>query len=185
MSPIHSGSPSDPCSHHIFNKASATIAPQLCKVINISFETATYPKSWKHAEINPLLKKPMTDLRDLKNFCPISALPFPAKVIEKIVNRQLTHYLEENNILDPSQSGFRSNHSTETALIAATDDIRVLLDNGETAALILLDLSAAFDTICHHTLRTHLHNAEIRDKALEGTTSFLSGRTRSVCLPSF
>ncbi|KAJ1099932.1 hypothetical protein NDU88_005025 [Pleurodeles waltl] len=138
-----------------------------------------------HAEINPLLKKPMADPRDLKNFRPISLLPFPAKVIEKIVNRQLTHYLKENNILDPSQSGFRSKHSTKTALIAATDDIRALLDNGETTALILLDLSAAFNTICHRTLRTCLHNAGIWDKAVEWTISFLFGRTQSVRLPPF
>ncbi|KAJ1118565.1 hypothetical protein NDU88_006756, partial [Pleurodeles waltl] len=75
------------------------------------------------------------------NFRPISLLPFPAKVIEKAVNKQLTNFLEDNNLLDPSQSGFRANHSTETALIAVTDDIRTLMDNGETTALILLDLS--------------------------------------------
>lgn len=133
MNTIHSGSPADPCPHHIFNKASSIIAPQLCKMFNSSFETATFPESWKHAEINALLKKPKADPKDLKNFRLISLLPFPVKVIEKIVNRQLTQFLEENNTLDSPQSGFRSNHSTETALIAATDDIRALLDNGKTA----------------------------------------------------
>ncbi|KAJ1151658.1 hypothetical protein NDU88_004438 [Pleurodeles waltl] len=68
MSTIHSGSPSDPWPHHIFNKASATIEPCLRKVINISFETATFPESWNHAEINALLEKPKVDPRDLKNF---------------------------------------------------------------------------------------------------------------------
>ncbi|KAJ1214661.1 hypothetical protein NDU88_002279 [Pleurodeles waltl] len=185
MNSIHSGSPSDPCPHHVFNKASATIAPHLRKTINCSFETATFPESWKHAEINALLKKPKADPKDLKNFRPISLLPFPAKVTEKIVNKQLTRYLEVNNILDPSQSGFRSNQSTETALIAATDDIRTLMDKGETAALILLDLSAAFDTVCHRTLSARLHDAGIQEKALAWTTSFLSGRTQSVRLPPF
>ncbi|KAJ1108301.1 hypothetical protein NDU88_005677, partial [Pleurodeles waltl] len=55
-------------------------------------------------------------------------------------------------------SGFRKNHSTETALIAATNDIRSRLDKGEAVALILLDLSAAFDHVCHHTLRTRRWN---------------------------
>ncbi|KAJ1184771.1 hypothetical protein NDU88_001574 [Pleurodeles waltl] len=107
MNSIHSGSPSDPCPHHIFNKADTAIAPHLRKIINISFETARFPENWKYAEINALLKKPKADPKDLKNFRPISLLPFPAKVIEKIVNTQLTQYLEDNNILDPSQSGFR------------------------------------------------------------------------------
>ncbi|KAJ1200292.1 hypothetical protein NDU88_004116 [Pleurodeles waltl] len=185
MNSIHSGSPSDPCPHHVYNKANSTIAPQLRKIINLSFETATFPDSWKHADIQTLLKKPKADPNDLKNFRPISLLPFPAKVIEKIVNTQLTHYLEDNSILDTSQSGFRRNHSTETALLAAKDDIRQQMDNSETSALILLDLSAAFDTVCHRTLLTCLHEAGIQDKALNWISSFLSGRTQRVRLSPF
>ncbi|KAJ1193120.1 hypothetical protein NDU88_002425 [Pleurodeles waltl] len=60
-----------------------------------------------------------------------------------------------------------------------------MLDEGETAALILLDLSAPFDTACHHTLRTCLHNAGIHDKALDCISSFLAGRTQRVHLPPF
>ncbi|KAJ1115161.1 hypothetical protein NDU88_003387 [Pleurodeles waltl] len=89
MSTIHSGSPSEPCPHHVFNKVNPIIAPQLFMIINSSFETATFPESWKHAEVNALLKKPKADPEDLKNYRPISLLPFPAKVIEKIVNGQL------------------------------------------------------------------------------------------------
>ncbi|KAJ1171165.1 hypothetical protein NDU88_003036 [Pleurodeles waltl] len=166
MNSIHSGSPTDPCPHHIFNKADSIIAPQLRKIINASFETGTFPESWKHADINALLKKPKADPKDLKNFRPISLLPYPAKVAEKIVNLQLTRHIEDNNVLDPSQTGFRCNHSTETALIAATDDIRRQLDHAETSALILLDLSAAFDTVCHRTLLSRLQEAGLQEKAL-------------------
>ncbi|KAJ1163585.1 hypothetical protein NDU88_004042 [Pleurodeles waltl] len=178
MNTIHSGSPSDPCPRHILNKASSIIAPQLRKIINRCFESATFPESWKHAEINALLKKPRVDPKDLKNFQPSSLLPLPAKVIEKAVNRQLSRFLEENCTLDPSQSGFHSNHNTETALIAATNDIRTILGNGETMALILLDLSATFNTVCHHTLRSRLSNAGICDRTLDWVTSFLTGRTQ-------
>ncbi|KAJ1091870.1 hypothetical protein NDU88_004984 [Pleurodeles waltl] len=144
-----------------------------------------HPLRWKHAEVNALLKKPTADPSDLKNFRPISLLPFPAKVIEKTVNKQLTNFLEDNNLLDPSQSGFRVNHSTETALISVTDDIRTLMDNGETVALILLDLSAAFDTVCHRTLITHLRSTGIQGQALDWITSFLSNRSQRVYLPPF
>ncbi|KAJ1134487.1 hypothetical protein NDU88_000938 [Pleurodeles waltl] len=185
MNSIHSGSPSDPCPHHIFNKADNIIAPHLRDIINASFTTATFPENWKHAELNALLKKPTADPTELKNFRPISLLPFPTKVIEKIVNAQLTTALETNDSLDPSQFGFRANHSTETALIAATNDIRSLTDKGETVALILLDLSAAFNTVCHRTLIRRLSNAGIRGKALEWIISFLSGRTQRVRLPPF
>ncbi|KAJ1209769.1 hypothetical protein NDU88_005142 [Pleurodeles waltl] len=112
MASIHSGSPSDPCPHHIFNKASMIIAPHLCNTINSSFESATFAERWKHAEANTLLKKPEAEPDDPKNYLPISLLPFPAKVIEKIVNSQLSRFLEDNKALYTSQSGFRKNHST-------------------------------------------------------------------------
>ncbi|KAJ1124555.1 hypothetical protein NDU88_003006 [Pleurodeles waltl] len=170
MNSIHSGAPSDPCPHFIFNKADDIIASHLQTIINSSFASATFPESWKHAEVNALLKKPTADPSDLKNFRPISLLPFPAKVIEKTVNKQLTNFLVDNSLLDPSQSGFRANHSTETALISVTDDIRTLMDNGETAALILLDLSAAFDTVCHRTLISRLRSTGIQGQALDWIT---------------
>ncbi|KAJ1110543.1 hypothetical protein NDU88_007894 [Pleurodeles waltl] len=185
MNSIHSGAPSDPCPHFIFNKADNIIAPHLQTVINSSFSSATFPEFWKHAEVNALLKKPTADPSDLKNIRPISLLPFPAKVIEKTVNKQLTTFLEDNNLLDPSQTGFRTNHSTETALISVTDDIRTLMDNGETVALILLDLSAAFDTVCHRTLITRLRSTGIQDQALDWIASFLVNRSRRVYLPPF
>ncbi|KAJ1184067.1 hypothetical protein NDU88_000877 [Pleurodeles waltl] len=185
MASIHFGSPSDNCPHHIFNNANIIIAPHLCKTINSSFKSANFPESWKHAEVNSLLKKPTADPFDPKNYRLISLLPFPAKLIKKIVNSQLSRFLEDSKSLDTSQSGFRKHRSTENALIAATDDIRTMLDKGETAALILLDLSTAFDTVCHHSLCTRLPNAGIRDKALDWISSFLSGRTQSVHLPPF
>ncbi|KAJ1168675.1 hypothetical protein NDU88_000592 [Pleurodeles waltl] len=178
MNSIHSGAPSDPCPHFIFNKAGDIIALHLQTVINSSFSSATFPECWKHAEVNALLKKSTADPSDLKNFRPISLLPFPAKVIEKTVNKQLTTFLEDNNLLDPSQTGFRTNHSTETALISVTDDIRTLMDNGETVALILLDLSAAFDTVCHRTLITRLRSTGIQGQALDWIASFLSNRSQ-------
>ena len=107
--------------------------------------------------MKPLLKKPPADPRDFKNIRPFSLLPFLAKALGKAINIQVTKHLETNNLLDPSQSTFRADHSTETALIAATDDIRMLLDRGETAALILLDLSVSFNTVSHHTLINRLH----------------------------
>ncbi|KAJ1213667.1 hypothetical protein NDU88_001299 [Pleurodeles waltl] len=185
MNSIHSGAPSDPCPHFIFNKADDIIAPHLQAIINSSFSSATFPECWKHAEVNPLLKKPTADPSDLKNFRPISLLLFPAKVIKKTVNKQLTTFLEDSNLLDPSETGFRTNHSTETALISVTDDISTLMDNGETVALILLDLSAAFDTVCHHTLITRLRSTGIQGQALDWIASFLSNQSQRVYLPPF
>ncbi|KAJ1093374.1 hypothetical protein NDU88_006475 [Pleurodeles waltl] len=59
------------------------------------------------------------------------------------------------------------------------------MDNGETSALILLNLSAAFDTVCHRTLESRPHETGIQGKALDWIVAFLSGRTQRVRLPPF
>jgi hypothetical protein len=69
-----------------------------------------------------------------------------------MVARQLLSYLNDNNLLPSLQSGFRSGHSTETAVLHVLSDILAAVDRGEFAALVLLDLSAAFDTVDHHIL---------------------------------
>ena len=72
--------------------------------------------------MNPLLKKPSADPGELKNYRPISLLPFLAKVTEKAITIQPTIHLENHDLLDSSQSGFRAKRSTETALVTAMDD---------------------------------------------------------------
>ncbi len=67
--------------------------------------------------VHPLLKKANLDPADFNNYRPISKLPFLSEVLKKAVLNQLSPYLVENNILDPIQSGFRSKHSNESALL--------------------------------------------------------------------
>lgn len=72
------------------------------------------------------------------------------------MNGQLSAFLQSNSLLDTSQFGFRADHSTELALIKSTEEIREALDQGGAAILIMLDLSAAFDTVHHDVLMDHL-----------------------------
>ncbi len=85
-------------------------------------------------------------------------LPFIGKIIEKVVFNQLNNYLNSNGYLDNFQSGFRVHHSTETALIKIINDICVKSDSGKISVLVLLDLSAAFDTIDPNILLDRLEN---------------------------
>ncbi len=66
---------------------------------------------------NPLLKKNNLDPSVINNYRPISNLPFLSKILENVVCKQLDEYLSTRDIYDTYQSGFRANHSTETALI--------------------------------------------------------------------
>ena len=75
-----------------------------------------------------------------------------SKLFERVVSRQLMDYLQLHHLLPPLQSGFRAGHSTETAVLHVLSDILAAVDAGDMAALVLLDLSAAFDTVDHSIL---------------------------------
>uniref|UniRef100_A0A3Q3IT75 Reverse transcriptase domain-containing protein n=1 Tax=Monopterus albus TaxID=43700 RepID=A0A3Q3IT75_MONAL len=115
------------------------------------------------------------------NFRPISNLPFLSKVLEKIVYAQLLAFLDEHNILETFQSGFKTQHSTESALVKVLNDIFLATDSGNCVVLVLLDLTAAFDTVDHNILISRLeHWVGIRGIALEWFRSYL--KDRSFCV---
>ena len=105
---------------------------------------------FKEAFITPVMKKPGLDAADTSSYRPISNLPVLSKLLERLVVRQLhaDADLSSADLLPSLQSGFRQGHSTETAVLRVLSDIQAV-DRSDTAALILLDLSAAFDTVDH------------------------------------
>ena len=135
------------------------------------------------ALVKPLLKKPNLDNTDLHNYRPISNLPFLSKLLEKTVFNQLSNHLINNNILDKFQSGFRSQHSTETALLKVVSDLRLASNANKVSVLMLLDLSSAFDTIDHCILIDRLEKwVGLSGSALKWFTSYLAERQFSVSL---
>ncbi len=149
----------------------------LLEVVNTSLLSGTFPNSLKTAVVKPLLKKSNLDNTMLSNYRPISNLPFIGKIIEKVVFNQLNKYLNSNGFLDNFQSGFRVHHSTETALIKIINDIRFNSDSGKISVLVLLDLSAAFDTVDHNILLERLENwVGLSGMALKWFRSYLEGR---------
>uniref|UniRef100_A0A8C7E7H9 Reverse transcriptase domain-containing protein n=1 Tax=Naja naja TaxID=35670 RepID=A0A8C7E7H9_NAJNA len=97
-----------------------------------------------------------------------------------MVARQLPGFLEEADYLDPYQSGFQPRYSTETALVTLVDDLWRARDRGYSSVLVLLDLSAAFDTIDHGILLQRLRGLGVGGTVLQWFSSYLSGRSQSV-----
>ncbi len=93
---------------------------------------------------------------------------------------QVTAFLTQNNLLDSNQSGFRSGHSTETALLSVVEDLRLARTASKSSLLILLDLSAAFDTVNHQILLSTLLRKGISGNALQWFDSYLSDRSFKV-----
>ena len=157
------------------------ITPIVVDIINKSLSSGVVPSCFKHALVRPLLKKATLDSNCLRNYCPISNLPFLPKVLERIVLKQFLQHLESHSLLEPFQSAYRKCHSTKTALLRVVNDLLQASDTGHVFILSLIDLSAAFDTIDHGILINRLHTTfGCSGTVLDWFTSYLSCHTQSV-----
>ncbi len=109
--------PLDPILSHLLQAISSILLPALTHIINTSLLTGIFPTAFKQARVTPLLKKPTLNTSLIENYRPVSLFPFIAKTLERVVFNQVSLFLSQNNKLDAKQSGFRSGHSTETALL--------------------------------------------------------------------
>ena len=130
--------------------AASTISPSLTVIFAKSIETGIFPDEWKLAIVTPIFKKGKRV--DPNNYRPISVIPTAAKIFEKCICDEISEYLHANNLLSHCQSGFRSLHSTLTALVDAANSWSVNIDNGLVNGVVFIDLKKAFDTIDHYTL---------------------------------
>ena len=122
-------------------------AKPITELCNLSIRLSKFPDKCKIALLKPLFKK--GSKLEAKNYRPISLLPLVSKIFEKVIHSQTQTYLDKNDILYKFQSGFRQNHSTDTALSYLTNKIQSAFDKGFYAGMILIDLQKAFDTIDH------------------------------------
>ena len=172
-----SSCPLDPIPSTLVKACLPNLTPLITDILNSSLTSGTVPPSFKLAAITPILKKPGLDPENPDNFRPISNLPFLSKLLERSVARQLKQHLHSNQLYETFQSGFRTHHSTETALLKVTNDLLLASDSGSLNILLLLDLSAAFDTINHTILLTCLQSCiGINGPALSWFRSYLSDR---------
>jgi hypothetical protein len=172
----------DPIPTSLLRECIDEILPLLTKIINLSLQLGDMPETLKNAIITPLLKKIGLELIN-KNYRPVSNLAFLSKLIERVVATQLVDHLTKNKLMDAFQSAYREGHSTESALLRVQNDILMELDHGNAVLLVLLDLSAAFDTIDHKILLNRLHTrCGIRDTALKWFKSYLGDRTQKVTI---
>ena len=149
--------------------------------MNASLSSATMPPTLKAATVTPLLKKPSLNCEDFKNYRPVSNLPYVSKLIEKVVVRRLNAHMTQHSRHEYFQSAYRQYHSTETALLRVHNDLLQAMDRKQCVYLVLLDLSAAFDTVEHSVLLQRFEESlGVTGSALDWCRSYFADRVQSV-----
>uniref|UniRef100_A0A669BKN7 Reverse transcriptase domain-containing protein n=1 Tax=Oreochromis niloticus TaxID=8128 RepID=A0A669BKN7_ORENI len=170
----------------LFKNVFHSIGRCVLTIVNTSLGSGKVPAYFKTAVIHPLLKKSMLDPSLTSNYRPISKIPLIAKILEKVVAKQLTAVLDKHNIFDKFPSGFRRAHSTETALLRVSSDILMQNDAGKCSVLLMLDLTSAFDTVDHYILHERLkYWVGVSGSALEWFSSYLYERYFSVAVSKY
>ncbi|XP_030839454.1 uncharacterized protein LOC756739 [Strongylocentrotus purpuratus] len=173
----------DPIPTWLLKEVLDELLPHITKLFNLSLSSGIVPESFKTSLLLPLLKKPSLDTNGLKNYRPIANLPFLGKVLERIVSLQLKAHIDNLGLFPIHQSAYRNHHSTETATVKVLNDLLLAVDKGNEAVLILLDYTAAFDTINHDLLLHRLENDfSITGTVLQWICSYLMHRTQKVII---
>jgi len=171
----------DPMPTWLVKQHMDVLLPTVSRIVNTSLQDGEFPDDFHQSIITPVLKKPSLNQNELKNYRPVANLQFTSKVLEKCAASQVIEHSDTHNLSEPLQSAYRTMHSTETALACVQNDILRALDNQKAVLLLMLDLSAAFDTVDHEIMLQRLRDDfGVSGSAHDWYKSYLANRSFQV-----
>ena len=147
---------------------------QLTHAINESLNSNKFPGEWKSAKVIPIQKK--GDPMLVTNYRPISLLPTPSKIIEKVIHKQLEEYVESAGLISDFQHGFRKSRSTTHAVTQLLNYVNQGLNNKMPTVAIFIDFKKAFDCLQYSVLLDKLKALNLSDNAVEWIRDYLTNR---------
>ena len=145
-----------------------------------SLDTGNIPEQLKSAKITPIHKGESKD--DPRNYRPIALTSHIMKILEKLIVKSMSTYLEANNILNVHQHGFRTGHSCLSQLLSHYEKIIEGLENKTNIDVVYLDFAKAFDKVDHGILLRKLRRSGIAGKLGVWLHCFLTGRNQFVAV---
>ena len=162
----------------LLKNCNETLSKPIHMVWQHSMSTGTVPNFYKTSHIAPLHKKGSRVIA--ANYRPVSLTSHVIKIYERVLRKQMVAHLEENNLLNSKQHGFRSGKSCLTQLLLHFDDIIESLSNGDDMDAIYLDYAKAFDKVDHQLLLSKLQLYGFHSKINRWIESFLTNRSQQV-----
>ena len=168
----------DDISSFIVKESFLTLLTQITHMFNLSIYNGKFPDSWKKALVIPIPKTGNLNL--VKNYRPISLLPLPGKILEKLVHSQLSDRLEMEKMLSDNQHGFRKGHSTIHSVAQLINHINTKMDEGLPTVVTYIDFRKAFDCVQHPVLMKKIEALKMHQSVLGWVQSYLSDRQQRV-----
>ena len=176
---IHSSASTTDGFPSIYLKKCKTVLSQPLHILwSKSLKCGNVPKLMKQTTITPLYKK--GNAGDQNNYRPISSSSHLIKIFEKVIKKYIVSYLEQNEMLNPNQHGFRSNRSCLSQLLSHYEAILSLLEEGLGTDVVYLDFAKAFDKVDFGILLSKLKRFGIGGSIGKWIYSFLVNRTQRV-----
>ena len=175
-------SPEDPIPAELLKEHLDTLLPFWVELVNLSLEVGKMD-NLKSSIMLPLIKElnSLTDTDDYKNYRPVCNLVFIGKLVERVVDTRLQEQLDRNKLNTKEEYGYKTRHSTELLLTWVSNNLLEACDKNLASVVLLLDLSAAFDTVDHEKLLDILEvEIGITGIALQWFREFLTNRTQKV-----
>ena len=164
----------------VLSRCHETLSHPLQLIFSQSLLEGKLPQQWKDANVTPLHKKGPKS--EVGNYRPVSLTSIPCKLLETIIRSRIVQYLEQNNLLSPSQHGFISKRSCLSNLLVALEAITKAIDEGNVVDMIYFDYQKAFDTVPHHRLKVRLKALGFKGNMLKWIESFLHQRRQRVTI---
>jgi hypothetical protein len=168
----------DGFSAYFFKQLHSSIAFPLSLLFTKIFDTGVIPSLWSSAFVTPIFKKGLAS--SLENYRPISILCCSLKIFEACMKKDLLDFLQSNSIIDASQHGFLSMHSTTTNLLQAANEWTINCDKGHFTRIIYIDFKKAFDSVSHSKLLLKLEKYGFSKKVLDISRAIICNRTQRV-----
>ena len=169
----------DQVTYSLLKQSPDILFTKLIFILNFCLQIGYFPKQWKAAKV-VMIQKPGKDHTNPKNYRPISLLPAISKIFERILCERLVDFLEENNILNKYQAGYRKGRSTQEHIFRLAQQVYNGFKKRECTFATFLDCEAAFDAVWTNGLMYKLHQLNLPKNFLRILCSFLKDRTLKV-----
>ena len=168
----------DGISTEVLKKFRHVLTGPLSYIINLAIHHGRYPDKWQLGVITPLPKGGKKT--EMKNWRPICINTAASKVLETVLNNQISTWMEESGLYSKTQHAYRKLRSVTTALIELDTIVKDQLNKGMTVAILTTDISAGFNLVSRDILVPKMSKFGFGEKSCKLLDDYLTGRRTQV-----